>query len=99
MTSWRTAANPPRRTSRSPDFSRPGAREIMTCPPALPGDFVCEDRREGGASAHQRRNQKVLRRSASIRLADIALDPDLAGCKQPQRFGIDAVLDLEDALR
>src|SRR3954451_10838273 len=73
----------------------------MTLPPALPGVFVLGMRSIScdGASPHQRRNQKILRRPAARGLAHVALDPDLAGREQAQRCGIDAVLDLEDTLR
>src|SRR6266567_6320102 len=48
---------------------------------------------------HNRRNEKIHRRRTAGRLADIALDLDLAGREQAQRRRIDAVLDFEDALR
>src|ERR1700739_295916 len=88
MTLWKTAASRRRKTSRCPDRKQDHA--------ITPGRFagVYSSRLIG-----DRRDQEIAGRSARARLADVALERPLAAGKQPQRIGIDAVLDLEDALR
>ena len=51
------------------------------------------------AALARRGNQDTVAAGAACRFANIALEPNLAAGDQPQRIGIDAVLDLEECAR
>src|SRR5262249_2709892 len=76
----------------------------LVSPRPLQGDFVLSSTVRLSRSARRalgtgdRRRQEISGAGPFGGLADTALQPNRAGSQQPQRIGVDAMLDLEDAL-
>src|SRR5215475_9286641 len=88
----KTAANSPRKTSRSPNYHDP--RRFMMIPPAQPGDFFfCVP------SFRQWRDQRLAAIGPTLDTAEVAFKPQPAARQQPQRLRIDAVLDGKNSRR
>jgi cold shock protein len=76
-------------TSRSRNFVTIRASHHDVVPPASTGGILFLN--------HVRRNQASAGAGAAVGFADIALQPNLSTRDQPQRVGVDAVLDAQDA--